>query len=425
MNSSEGLSRESLAGYDPAVIDNATIAQIGAGAGGNSEIQNTALVGVREHRLVDHDSIDPSNLTRSPLFARIPAEPSKPKYKAREVARAVLAISRARDPIVRYAVSRIEALGLGALQGSGVIIAAVDSPSARAYLTDCARILGIPLVHGGFSGSQGWFATFPNQSADEPCWRCMNPAVEPTGLSCGAYAEAAVERGLVPATQPLAATIGALIAEAAIEALHGRFPMGNRMFHIDIRTGESRVVGLTADPRCPGVHKRFGAIRRIPVGPKDQVSRVISTAREFAARPIVHLPSPVILEAPCARCGRPVQVRRPAWALDRPPVCPGGCVAEVAETAGTTQVVSTVRREDSWARLACRMLGLPAGAIFEIEDEASDECFAVQLLGSVDDLFVTKRRAEREPAATPHDEPHANDVSSGSDAESRLGYVTD
>ena len=126
--SNEYFDRERLAGYDRDVIENACVGLVGCGAGANNAAQCLALAGVHELRFIDFDHIEPSNLTRAPMFAHLRARtPSHRANKAKELALAALQLSYAESPIVRYAPTKVEAVGLGALQGCDVVIAGVDN----------------------------------------------------------------------------------------------------------------------------------------------------------------------------------------------------------------------------------------------------------------------------------------------------------
>ena len=61
----------------------------------------------------------------------------------------------------------------------------------------------------------------------------------------------------MPAIQPAVAALAGLQAEAAIQALHEQMPLAHQTWHIDIRTGHSRVVQQTTDPHCGGLHRRL------------------------------------------------------------------------------------------------------------------------------------------------------------------------
>ena len=390
------FSRETLAGYDMATIARGVVAIVGAGAAGNNIALNLAMSGVGEIRLIDHDEVEPSNLTRSPLFTR--SEGKRPRMKAREVATRFLELSYATEPVVRYATRRVEELGLAGLRGCHAVIAAADSFAVRAWLADATRVLGIPLVELGFSGHEGHVSVFPNQSASEPCWRCLYPHASHGGLGCSVYARAALAVGKVPATQALAAAFSGVASEQAIQALHGAFPLAGKALHLDIHTGATKLVNITTDPACPGQHRVWKEVTQVPARSNQALSVVLEHLS--VEQPVVHLPSPFVIAAPCVSCGASVQIRRPSWDLTGSPRCTPNCETSDAGSIAPIVSVSTIARDDWIAGQSCRSLGLRAAAIFEVENAATGDIVAVQLDGGVDDLFVTKRRKARAHVAT-------------------------
>ncbi|MBI5536588.1 MAG: ThiF family adenylyltransferase [Deltaproteobacteria bacterium] len=397
-------SRETLAGNDRSILEQSVAAVVGCGAAGNNIALNFALLGVRELRCIDYDIIEPSNLTRSPLFKRDCAADAgtRARHKAREVALGAHAKAYARDPVSRFAVARIEELGLGALVGAGVVISAVDSFAVRGYLADASRLLGIPLVEVGFSGASGHMSVFPNRSAEEPCFRCLHADIPTGGVSCALYARKVVEAGMTPATQSIASAIGSIAAEAAVRALHGEFPLAGKMVHFDVRTGASRAVLISADPECRGAHRILSGIKKLEVRAKESAARILAAAREFAETPVLHLPAPFLVEAPCSLCGARVIVRKPSWAVREPPAC-GKCAESSDDAPAPLVTASVITSTDQLANTACRKLGLKHGAVFEIEDLSTGHLHACRLEGSAADLFVTLPRTKRnETGGSPH-----------------------
>ena len=176
MDINTGLhSRETLAGYDRARLEGAVVVVVGAGAAGNNVVLTLALAGVGELRIIDPDTVEPSNLTRAPLFRRERMAGNRRRHKARELALGALGHSYASAPVARYAAARVESLGLGVFEGAHVVVSAVDSLTVRAYLADATRLLGIPLVETGFAGPSGHVSAFANRAGEEPCWRCLHP----------------------------------------------------------------------------------------------------------------------------------------------------------------------------------------------------------------------------------------------------------
>ncbi|MDB4928269.1 MAG: molybdopterin biosynthesis protein MoeB [Myxococcaceae bacterium] len=385
-------SREALAGYDRAAMSRGVVVVVGLGAAGCNIVQTTALSGVGEVRLVDHDVVEASNVTRSPLFRRDRLVPGRDRYKVREAALAVLALSTASGPRVRFATQRVEALGPGAFRGASVVISAVDSMETRAYLADVTRELRVPLVEVGFMGHEGHISVFPNASDEEACWRCLNPRTMHGRLSCRTYALAVVARGMIPATQPLAATFSGLAAEAAIGALHGRFELPGKLFGLDIRTGRSHVVEITRDPRCPGSHARTEAEVLVPVSAKQPLAALFEAVRPWAPEPLVHLPAEYVVSAPCVACGNDVSLQRPAWALSEAPRCRRGCATRPMLGGRGAVVVTTVRPGDELAARPCLSLGIAPGALVLVEDPVHRTSRVVQLQGDLDDLYVLRTR---------------------------------
>lgn len=390
MDWKEVLSRERLAGYDPARLERAVVLLAGAGAAGANLALDLALSGVGELRVVDFDHVEPSNLSRVPLFRRERLLGGRVRQKARELAQGYLSFSLAPDPLVRFATVPVEALGLGAFRGVDVVVSAVDSFRVRGWLSDAARRLGIPLVECGFSAPRGHVSVFPNRTADEPCWRCLVPGASAGHASCTVYARQVAAEGRVPATQTVAALFGALAAEAALLALHGVFPLGGKVRDLDVRTGKGTTIEVVADPGCTA-HERLSEVIDLAVGAGDPLAALLEAVRGVAAEPVVHLPAPYLTRVPCALCGAGVPVGKPVWAVREPPVC-RSC-PKVAQLHGQGVVTqSTVARGDELAARSCRALGIAPGAILLVEDSVTHESHTVRIAGTVDDLFTSCRR---------------------------------
>src|SRR5712691_13493222 len=68
MTALEIHSRSRLAGYDPEKLAAARVTVVGLGALGQNVLQTLALSGVGEFLLIDFDSFEDHNATRSPFF---------------------------------------------------------------------------------------------------------------------------------------------------------------------------------------------------------------------------------------------------------------------------------------------------------------------------------------------------------------------
>ncbi len=397
-------SRERLAGYDTDVLSNAIACVVGAGALANYVVQAFALAGIGEVRIVDFDTIEPSNLTRSPLFPRDSVRGAKPKFKARSMASELLRLSYAERPVVRSAISRYEELGLAFFEGASIIVGATDSFSARADLSDIARLLGIPFCEAGFRGLSGAFSLFANRTAEEACFRCLMPSTNVHGrMGCALYAREIVAAGRTPATPTVAGFFGALVAEAAIAAMHGEFPLSEKALTFDLRTGKSVQATVAPDPNCPGVHTRWkGRIEEVEVKASEPVTALFEKAAASFREPAVHLRRPHLASAPCELCGRSVNIQSPLWRVAEPPrckVCPEG-----QPSWGTVpRLLTSVTPEDQAARRPLVRFGIRPRDVLEIEDRGTPGVSRiVRLAGSLDELLLTWTRERKgEGAVTP------------------------
>src|SRR5437016_5668853 len=138
-------SRSRRAGYEPEIVRNACVLVPGAGALGQNVLQNLALSGVGEIRIVDGDVFELSNISRSPLFPhRRRRELAGGLPKASSVGEELALIHIDDTARILVADAWIEELGLGAFSGVDVIAVCVDSLVARSYLARVAMLLDLP-----------------------------------------------------------------------------------------------------------------------------------------------------------------------------------------------------------------------------------------------------------------------------------------
>jgi molybdopterin/thiamine biosynthesis adenylyltransferase len=402
MDQSSGIfSRERLTGYVPERLAESVALVVGAGALGQNVALDLALAGIGEIRIVDRDVFESHNRTRSPLFP-LPAEQERySSKKAPAVANKLLPLMTAAHPVVRYAHNWIQALGDGAFAGVSVVLACVDRPSARAYLSDKARLHGIALVEAGFDGADLSLSCYPGVRGDEartaPCWRCSHQQTESEeGLfSCLAYALRADELGVTPAIQNAAATLGGLQAEAAILSLHEHIPspLNFRAADLNIRTGESRVIKLSTDPICPGVHH---SLETSPIELETTaVDRAATLLQELSSRLTgevrIELTPPLVWAANCSKCAQmtTAHCRMWEWAMNHCCQSCGGPFPIAFGNAGDTPHIIyylDTNADEEVLNATCAELGFPPLALFEVTI-GEHHTYLFQLAGSVEHLY--------------------------------------
>lgn len=362
-------SRARRAGYDPEVLEGASVIVVGAGALGQNVLLDLALSGVRQLRIVDGDVFEDHNLTRSPLYPGGAPGARKATAVGSQVARQ----HTAKRPRIQAADAWIEELGLGAFEGVDAIAACVDSLAARAYLARVALLLGLPIVDGGFSGANVGMTAYPvgEDPTETPCWSCGGPPV-PGTFSCRQFAEYAATAGVVPAIQNGAATLGGLVAEAIVMVLHGKLTVPKRI-SLDIRTGESLVFRPEPAPICSSTH------RRLPGSPVRSRLGSEATAAELLQRygdgdeALLFLPHVFVERAPCPSCHWTCEVDAPVHRWRRDPRC-GDCGGPwLRERAGNhgQDIVSELHSAHPRATETLATLGIRSGDIVEIQGERS------------------------------------------------------
>lgn len=249
-------------------VRNANVMVVGCGALGNEVLKNLALFGVEHLVIVDFDTIELSNLTRSILFTPEDAAEGRPK--------AIVAAERLRKinpaiqvlPIVGDIAHDV---GLGLLRRMDVVVACVDNRWARYCLNRLCMRMNRPWVDGGIDGLEGTARVFvPGKN----CYACgLGPeALKDLSfrLSCASVIRRNIREGRMPTTPVVASIIGAVEAQEAIKLLHPEelargelTSLCGKMYYYEGQHLASRIVDFSAyDDDCP-VHERWEPIEKI------------------------------------------------------------------------------------------------------------------------------------------------------------------
>lgn len=187
-------------------LKRAKVLVIGAGGLGTPCLLYLAAAGVGMIGIVDHDSVDMSNLHRQVI------------YDTEDIGR--LKVAAARDVLLRMNpalqvkdfAEKLDASNvLHVFSGFDIVIDCTDNFSARYLINDTALALNLPIVHGSVFQFEGQVALL--NYLDGPCYRCVYPEAPPAEIapSCS---EAGVI-GVVPGV------IGVLQAAKAIKVILG------------------------------------------------------------------------------------------------------------------------------------------------------------------------------------------------------------
>lgn len=211
---------------------------IGAGGLGSPVALYLGTAGVGRITLVDHDTVDLTNLQRQ--IAHTTARIGRPK--AQSAAEAIAAINP--DVQVRPLVTRADAALLDELVASAdVVLDCCDNFATRQAVNRACVAHRKPLVSGAAIRFDAQLTVFDLRDDRSPCYACVFPPTEE-------FEEALCATMGVFA--PLVGIVGAMQAAEALKILSGAGEsMAGRMQMLDGRRMEWTEVRMGHAPGCP------------------------------------------------------------------------------------------------------------------------------------------------------------------------------
>ena len=218
---------------------------IGAGGLGSPVALFLGTAGVGRITLVDHDTVDLTNLQRQLAhnMARLG------EAKAESAGSAIGAINP--EPQVRAVVARADAMLLDSLvKEADVVIDCCDNFATRHAVNAACVKHAKPLVSGAAIRFDGQISVYDTRDANAPCYACVFPAsqeLEETRCAVmGVFA-------------PLVGVIGSMQAAEALKLLCGvGSSLAGRLQMLDGRAMEWTEVRIPRDAACPVCAGRSG-----------------------------------------------------------------------------------------------------------------------------------------------------------------------
>ncbi len=210
---------------------------IGAGGLGSPVVLYLGTAGVGRITLIDHDTVDVTNLQRQ--IAHNLARVGQPKAESARLS--VAAINP--DVQLNAVVQRADAAWLdGAVASADVVIDCCDNFQTRQTVNAACVRHGKPLVSGAAIGFDGQISVYDSRGADLPCYACIFPpeaTVEETRCATmGVFA-------------PLVGIIGSMQAAEALKLLMGvGSSMAGRLQMLDARTMEWTEIRMNRQAGC-------------------------------------------------------------------------------------------------------------------------------------------------------------------------------
>jgi len=211
---------------------------VGAGGLGCPAALYLASGGIGRLTIADPDVVDLTNLQRQILY-RVDSIGASKSESARAALNAVNPEVEVVPIALRLAGEALER----AVGAADVVLDCSDNFETRHAVNRACVRQARPLVSGAAIRFDGQLAVFDPRRPDAPCYACLFPedaqAEEPRCAVMGVLA-------------PLTGAIGAMQAIEAIKLVTGiGESLAGRLLLFDALHGESRIVRIARDPRCP------------------------------------------------------------------------------------------------------------------------------------------------------------------------------
>jgi adenylyltransferase/sulfurtransferase len=291
----------------------ARVMVVGAGALGNEVVKNLALMGVGNVFIVDFDTVEAANLSRSVLFRE--ADNGREK--------AMLAAARAREINPEVNVQYLHGdvttvLGLGVFRRMDVIIGCLDNREARLAVNRFAYWVNKPWVDGAIQELLGLVRVFvPGQGA---CFECTLTEQARRDLalrySCPLLARQNILMGKVPTTPTIASIIGAMQAQEALKLIHAMPVEAGKVMHFNGLNNHMHTTAYLADEDCES-HWTYGEISEIPLHSEtNTLENLLTVARaDLGPEAVIELDQELILSLSCGLCGTKEAALKPMSAV--------------------------------------------------------------------------------------------------------------
>ena len=223
-----------VAGQDALLSASALV--IGLGGLGSPVALYLAAAGIGALTLVDHDTVDVSNLQRQIIHD----QDSLHRAKVESAAARIHALNP--DTDVRTIAAKLEAEQLAAaVAEADVVIDGTDNFAARYAINAACVAAATPLVSGAAIRMEGQVAVFDPRREDSPCYQCLYADASDVALNCA-------ENGVAA---PLVGIVGSVQAMEAIKVIAGvGEPLTGYVLYLDAKRMEWRKLKLNRNPRC-------------------------------------------------------------------------------------------------------------------------------------------------------------------------------
>jgi adenylyltransferase/sulfurtransferase len=348
-------------GYQQETIERARIMVVGAGALGNEVLKNLALLGAGHLFVVDLDTIEASNLTRSILY----------RLNDRGRGKAEVAAERVRqiNPDVKVIALKGDIthdVGLGVFRHMDIVLGCLDNREARLGVNRACWRVGVPWVDGALNVADGSVRVFIPRDGGA-CYECLmtkqDYALATIRYSCP---PGTIMEGVAITTPMSASIIGAMQVQEAVKLLHGHPVTGSQGVVYSAETLRLTHVAYPRRQDCPA-HRTFDPVISLP---DLTAGRTVGELMQIAGKHVgekarLALPDQAVTYLYCARCDQAEKVYRPYRQ-----VVPGQVPCPVCRAERTYDVTIAIAASDTTRDITLAQLGIPPFDILDVRGTA-------------------------------------------------------
>ncbi len=281
----------------------AKIMVVGAGALGNEILKNLALLGIGNIYVVDFDTIENSNLSRSVLFR---AE-NEGMSKAQIAANAIKELNP--DCHVEWINGNIICdIGLGLFRRMDVVIGGLDNREARLAINQACWRVGVPWVDGAIEVLFGVARVFI--PPDTACYECTMTEQDYKLLnlrkSCALLSREDMLTGKIPTTPTTSAVIAGIQVQEAVKLIHAREDLpvlAGQGFYFNGLTHDSYVINYDRKEGCFS-HESFERIIEMDrFTDNTTAGELLELAKSYQGTDaVIDLHKDIVIELKCENC---------------------------------------------------------------------------------------------------------------------------
>jgi adenylyltransferase/sulfurtransferase len=338
--------------WDRDIVENAKILVVGAGALGNEVIKNLVLMGVGNIFIIDFDTIEAANLSRSPLF--------RESDSGRRKAEVAAARAKELNPNihVQYLHGDVTSqIGLGVIRRMDVIIACLDNREARLSVNRYAYWMNKPWVDGAIQELLGLMRVFvPGQGA---CFECTLNDLARQSLavrySCPLLARQNVLMGKVPTTPTISAIIGGMQSQEALKILNDMPVEPGKVVHFNGMTNDMHTTAYLPKEDCQS-HWTYGDVTELPLrtGTTTLEALLRIVHADLGSEAVLELDQELILNLECPVCKTVERVIKPISEVSFEAAhCP------ICETFRETKMTHTITGDETFLHHTLSSIGVP------------------------------------------------------------------